>query len=144
MTANNYHEEEVLGKAYDGRLMRRLLTYARPYRVQLIAAVILLLGGSLLQLLLPVMVQIGIDRYLMKGDLNGLARIVLAYGGILLALILLVGSVIGAQLGAGVSKRLKADQLKILMAIIVLTVMVKMLLGLLLPPEILLSYRGGH
>ncbi len=89
MTANNYHEEEVLGKAYDGRLMRRLLTYARPYRVQLIAAVILLLGGSLLQLLLPVTVQIGIDRYLMSGDVNGLKRIVLAYGGILLAAFIL-------------------------------------------------------
>jgi ATP-binding cassette subfamily B multidrug efflux pump len=85
MADNNYHEEEVLGKAYDGRLMRRLLKYARPYRKQLVAAVLLLLGGSLLQLLLPVMVQISIDRYLFAGDTNGLARIVLAYGGILLA-----------------------------------------------------------
>jgi len=61
----------------------------------------------------------------------------------LLALILLFGSVIGAQLGARVSKRLNADQLKILMAIIVLAVMVKMLLGLLLSPDILVSYKGG-
>ncbi len=89
MTANNYHEEEVLGKAYDGRLMRRLLKYARPYRKQMVAAVLLLLGGSLLQLLLPVMVQIGIDRYLFVGDINGLARIVLAYAGILLAAFIL-------------------------------------------------------
>jgi len=62
----------------------------------------------------------------------------------LLALILLFGSVIGAQLGARVSKRLNADQLKILMALIVLAVMVKMLLGLLLSPEILVAYKGGH
>ncbi len=89
MTANNYHEEEILGKAYDGRLMRRLLKYARPYRTQLIAAVLLLLGGSLLQLLLPIMVQIGIDRYLFVGDINGLTRIVLAYAGILLAAFIL-------------------------------------------------------
>jgi hypothetical protein len=61
-----------------------------------------------------------------------------------LALILLFGSVIGAQLGARVSKRLNADQLKILMALIVLVVMVKMLLGLLLSPEILVAYKGGH
>lgn len=61
-----------------------------------------------------------------------------------LALILLLGSVIGAQLGAVTSKRLKADQLKILLAIIVLGVTAKMLLGLLMAPEHLLSYRGGH
>ena len=63
---------------------------------------------------------------------------------LVLALILLLGSVIGAQLGARASKRLKADQLKILMAIIVLLVMGKMLLDLLLPPEFLLAYKGGH
>ena len=37
-------EEEVLGKAYDSRLMRRLLTYLRPYRWQVgiaITAIIL-------------------------------------------------------------------------------------------------------
>jgi uncharacterized membrane protein YfcA len=62
----------------------------------------------------------------------------------MLALILLIGSVIGAQLGAAVSKLLKADQLKILMALIVLAVMVKMLLGLLVTPDILVSYKGGH
>ena len=63
---------------------------------------------------------------------------------LVLALLLLLGSVIGAQVGARVSKRLKADQLKILMAIIVLGVMGKMLLDLLLPPEFLLVYKGGH
>jgi uncharacterized membrane protein YfcA len=61
-----------------------------------------------------------------------------------LALILLLGSVIGAQLGAVMSKRLKADQLKILLALIVLVVTAKMLMGLLLTPEFLLSYRGGE
>jgi hypothetical protein len=61
----------------------------------------------------------------------------------LLALILLFGSVIGAQLGARASKRLNADQLKILMAIIVLVVMARMLLGLLLSPDTLIAYRGG-
>jgi uncharacterized protein len=62
----------------------------------------------------------------------------------LLALLLLIGSVVGAQVGVRVGKRLKADQLKILMALVVLAVMVKMLLGLLLRPEFLLAYKGGH
>ncbi len=61
-----------------------------------------------------------------------------------LALILLLGSTIGAQFGVKISKRLKADQLKILLASLVLVVMVKMLLDLLLTPNILLSYIGGH
>ena len=62
----------------------------------------------------------------------------------LLALLLLLGSTIGAQIGAKISKRLAGEQLKIFLAILVLLVMVKMLLGLLLPPDILLSYAGGH
>jgi len=62
----------------------------------------------------------------------------------LLALMLLVGSTTGAQLGARISKRLRADQLKILMAGIILAVMVAMVLGLVLRPHTLLSYAGGH
>ena len=85
MPANSYHEEEVLGKAYDSRLMRRLLTYVRPYRARLILAVLLLIGGSLLQLLLPVTIQIGIDKYLLLGNLSGLVKIALIYSGILAA-----------------------------------------------------------
>jgi uncharacterized protein len=61
-----------------------------------------------------------------------------------LALILLIGSVVGAQLGAKVSRALNADQLKILMAMIVLAVMVKMFISLVVPPAALVTYRGGH
>jgi uncharacterized membrane protein YfcA len=62
----------------------------------------------------------------------------------LLALILLLGSSFGAQIGARVGKRLKADQIKILLAGIILVVMVQMLSGLILTPSLLLSYKGGH
>lgn len=63
---------------------------------------------------------------------------------VVLALLLLAGSVLGAQLGAKMSRRLNADQLKIFMAVIVLAVMVKMLHGLLATPSSLVSYGGGH
>jgi len=89
MAEINYHEEEVLGKAYDGRLMRRLLRYVRPYRSHIILAVALLLGGSLLQLLLPVTIQIGIDNYLLKKDMSGLTKLVLIYAGILISAFIL-------------------------------------------------------
>ncbi|NIA08417.1 MAG: TSUP family transporter [Nitrospiraceae bacterium] len=58
-----------------------------------------------------------------------------------LALLLLLGSTVGAQLGTQVSKHLKADQLKILLACIVLVVCAKMLAGLLLTPDIMLAYK---
>jgi ATP-binding cassette subfamily B protein len=57
-------EEEVLGKAYDGRLMRRLLTYMRPYRLVVTASLVLLLFDSLLQILGPLLTKLAIDRYL--------------------------------------------------------------------------------
>jgi uncharacterized membrane protein YfcA len=62
----------------------------------------------------------------------------------ILALILLLGSTLGAQFGAKISKKLKGDQLKVLLASLVLIVMVKMLLDLLLTPHIMLALKGGH
>lgn len=61
-----------------------------------------------------------------------------------LALLLLLGSAIGAQIGAKISKKLRGDQLKILLATLVLIVMVKMLYGLLVSPDVLVAYAGGH
>ncbi len=61
-----------------------------------------------------------------------------------LALLLLLGSTVGAQFGTRISKKLKGDQLKIILASLVLLVMVKMLFSLLMAPSVLLSYAGGH
>jgi uncharacterized protein len=61
-----------------------------------------------------------------------------------LALLLLIGSTLGAQIGARLSNHLKDDQLKIYLATLVLLVMAKMLLSLVLTPNILISYHGGH
>jgi len=63
---------------------------------------------------------------------------------LILAIILLLGSTLGAQFGVRLSRRLKADQLKILLAAIVLLVMVQMLVSLVLPPHLLLAHQGGH
>lgn len=61
-----------------------------------------------------------------------------------LALLLLLGSTLGAQIGTKVGKKLHGDQLKILLASLVLIVCVKMMMGLLLPPDILIAVKGGH
>jgi uncharacterized membrane protein YfcA len=63
---------------------------------------------------------------------------------LILAILLLLGSTIGAQFGARLSRRLKGDQLKIILASVVLLVMVQMLFGLLLSPSVMLAYKGGH
>jgi ATP-binding cassette subfamily B multidrug efflux pump len=57
-------EEEVLGKAYDSRLMRRLLRYMRPYRLYVAVSLVFLLLQSALQVLGPLLTKIAIDRYL--------------------------------------------------------------------------------
>jgi ATP-binding cassette, subfamily B, multidrug efflux pump len=89
MAENSYHEEEVLGKAYDARLMRRLLTYVRPYKLPIVVAIVLLIAGAIMELLLPVMIQIGIDKYVMAKDMTGVGKIALVYAGILLAAFIL-------------------------------------------------------
>jgi ATP-binding cassette subfamily B protein len=57
-------EEEVLGKAYDSRLMRRLLRYMRPYRNVVAASLVLLLVDSILQIIGPLLTKLAVDRYL--------------------------------------------------------------------------------
>jgi len=58
------HEEEVLGKAYDWKLMKRLLKYARPYWVLLTVSILLLIVITGLELLNPYLVKIAIDDHI--------------------------------------------------------------------------------
>jgi ATP-binding cassette, subfamily B, multidrug efflux pump len=57
-------EEEILGKAYDSRLMRRLLKYLRPYRWQVGIALVSIVMKAGADVLGPYMVKVAIDRYL--------------------------------------------------------------------------------
>src|SRR5579862_2235466 len=57
-------EEEVLGKAYDSRLMRRLLTYLHPYRWQVTIALASIILKSFCDVLGPYLVKVAVDRYL--------------------------------------------------------------------------------
>jgi ATP-binding cassette, subfamily B, multidrug efflux pump len=66
-------EEEVLGKAYDGRLMRRLLGYMRPYRKLVAISVLFLLAQSALQVLGPLLTKIAVDRYLQPNGVRSLS-----------------------------------------------------------------------
>jgi ATP-binding cassette, subfamily B, multidrug efflux pump len=57
-------DEDVVGKAYDGRLMRRLLTYLRPYKLQtaLSAVAIIFKAGS--DVMGPYLVKVAVDTYM--------------------------------------------------------------------------------
>ncbi len=57
-------EEEVLGKAYDSRLMARLLKYLRPYRWQVAIALISIILKAFADVLGPYLTKVAIDRYL--------------------------------------------------------------------------------
>ena len=81
----SFHEEEVLGKAYDATLMRRLLWYLRPYKPQVALALAAIISASVLQLAQPYLMKLAIDRYIANGDLRGIDRISVAFFGILVA-----------------------------------------------------------
>ena len=81
----SFHEEEVLGKAYDARLMRRLLGYLRPHRWYVAGALAALVGDAVTQLAPPYLVKIAIDRYIARGDLAGLNNIAFVYLAVLIA-----------------------------------------------------------
>src|SRR5215813_9567971 len=68
-------EEEVLGKAYDARLMRRLITYLKPHKKYVALALVLILFESGLEVTFPWLTKISIDRYIAVGNLGGLAII---------------------------------------------------------------------
>ncbi len=83
----HFEEDAILGKAYDARLMRRLLGYVRPYRRTVVLSILLLLGASLADLAGPSLYRVAIDRYIaphgtsgpVAADLRGLAGVAALY-----------------------------------------------------------------
>jgi ATP-binding cassette subfamily B protein len=76
------HEEEALGKAYDSRLMNRLLRYMAPYKWRVILALALVAVVTPLELAPPKLFQLAIDGYLVPGS-KGLVALSRAWHGIL-------------------------------------------------------------
>ena len=79
MTAAGPHDEEVLGKAYDARLVRRMAEHVRP-QFRLIAASVLLMfvvmGAQLLQ---PYLIKLLIDDHILAGEARGVTALALLY-----------------------------------------------------------------
>jgi ATP-binding cassette subfamily B multidrug efflux pump len=84
--SNDYRsEDEVLGKAYDARLMKRLLRYVKPYKHFVIFAILLNIVVAALGPVRPYLTKIAVDDYIKNSDYNGLLLIgVLLFGSLLL------------------------------------------------------------
>ena len=83
---SGFHDDEVLGKAYDARLMRRLLAYLRPYWRQVAVAFVAIVAGAAAQLAQPYLIKTAIDRHIATGRLDGLDRLAVIY------LLILIGA----------------------------------------------------
>ncbi|MGB5531354.1 MAG: ABC transporter ATP-binding protein [Ignavibacteriaceae bacterium] len=84
--SNDYRsEDEVLGKAYDAKLMKRLLRYVKPYKHFVIFAILLNIVVAALGPVRPYLTKIAVDDYIKNSDYNGLLLIgVLLFGSLLL------------------------------------------------------------
>src|SRR3989442_2504 len=78
-------DDEILGKAYDARLMRRLLQYLRPCWGQVLLAFFAIIASAAGQLAQPYLIKVAIDRHIATGQLEGLDRLALLFLGILVA-----------------------------------------------------------
>ncbi|MBX0327158.1 ABC transporter ATP-binding protein/permease [Oscillochloris sp. ZM17-4] len=83
--SRGFEDDEILGKAYDGRLVRRLTVFVAPYWRRLAVAVALLLGAALTDLAPPLLVQRAIDGPISARQLDGLWPIFAIYAGVLVS-----------------------------------------------------------
>ena len=109
MPAAEFHEEDVLGKAYDGRLMRRLLVYLRPYRGLLLGAVGVLLGQAVLTLAGPLFTRQVIDVALPARDVGLVTRLaaMLAIALVIQFALEYTGTILTSLLGQRVMRDLR-------------------------------------
>ncbi len=74
---------DVLGKAYDARLMRRLLQFMAPHRASITRAFAAIVGLSILQLAPPYLTKIAIDTHIATGELDGLNTLAILFAVVL-------------------------------------------------------------
>jgi ATP-binding cassette subfamily B protein len=80
------HEDEVLGKAYDSRLMGRLWAFTRPHTRLVLATCALFPAVALLELSQPYLIKIAIDDHILRRDWAGLGGVAALFLLVLLAL----------------------------------------------------------
>ena len=72
-------EDEPTGRAYDHRLMRRLLGFLRPYRLEVAFAGVVVIADALVTLVYPWLTKEAIDHGIRRHDLRFLDRVAVEY-----------------------------------------------------------------
>lgn len=72
MSQDYKSEDEVLGKAYDARLMKRLLQYVKPYRKYVIAAILLNVVVAAIGPVRPYLTKVAVDEHIANSNYSGL------------------------------------------------------------------------
>ena len=78
-------DDDILGKAYDARLMRRLLEYLRPYWRQVAIAFVTIIVSAVASLVQPYLIKVAIDRYITQREIAGLDGLAALYLIVLVA-----------------------------------------------------------
>src|SRR5690348_711368 len=90
-----FQEDEILGKAYDARLVRRLWAFVHPYRFTFLFTLALILLASGVDLLAPFVTQVAIDRFIVPSQNTGLSLTDRANGVFVMSLVYLFVLVAG-------------------------------------------------
>ena len=77
------NEEEILGKAYDARLMRRMLNYLRPYKWYVAIGIVMSIAVSGMEAVRPYFTKIAVDENIAHGDKHGLFITTLLFLGVM-------------------------------------------------------------
>jgi len=104
-------EEEALGKAYDSRLMKRLLAYLKPYRWKVAAAVLMLMASSGLEIVGPWLTKVALDRAIPDEDARLLVILAVGYLGahVFIFALSYVQRILTTWLGQRVMKDLRSE-----------------------------------
>jgi ATP-binding cassette, subfamily B, multidrug efflux pump len=79
------YEDEIVGKMYDRRLMRRFIRYVLPYRRMIVVALLMLPLVAAAKLSQPWILKVAIDNHIVKGDTAGLPALAAAFLGVIFA-----------------------------------------------------------
>ena len=85
MQFGGIYEDEIVGKMYDKRLMRRFIRYVLPYRRLLVAALLMLPPIAAAKLAQPWILKIAVDNHIVQGKMDGLPMLAVAFLGIIIA-----------------------------------------------------------
>ena len=104
---NQFGKEAKDGTFFDRKVILGMLAFVRPYRRNMLIAILLMFGVTGLTLLIPYLIKVAIDQYIAVGDGDGLARMAIYIG---LAYVTLYFTAMGQQYLLGwTSQRVLTD-----------------------------------